>query len=74
MAMGQAKKSVLSSWENGFDAVRNFREFGHVIFVKKGYLPCNLPFMHRGKIWVVIYRLLCTRRTFFHNPTSLLIS
>jgi len=76
MAMGRAKKSaerVLSSWENGFDAVRNFREFGHVIFVKKGYLPCNLPFMHRGKNWVVIYRLLCSRRTFFRNPSFNLI-
>ena len=48
---------------------RNFRKkTGHVNYCKKCYIPGNLQFIHRKKIWVVIYRLLCTHRTFFRNP------
>jgi len=64
------RRGVLSSWENGFRRLGNFWEYSHVNFVKKSYLPRNLLFIHRWKFWVVIYRLLCTYRTFFRNPSA----
>ena len=73
--MSRAKervKTVLLIWENGFDALGqeiSEKKTGHVNYCKKCYIPGNLQFIHRGKIWVVIYRLLCTLRTFFRNPS-----
>ena len=63
-------KTVLLIWENGFDRQEFSKKNGHVNYCKKCYIPGNLQFIHRKKFWVVIYRLLCTHRTFFRNPTK----
>ena len=63
-------KTVLLIWENGFDRQEFSKKNGHVNYCKKCYIPGNLQFIHRKKFWVVIYRLLCTHRTFFRNPTE----
>ena len=62
-------KTVLLIWENGFNGQEFSKKTGHVNHCKKCYIPGNLQFIHRKKIWVVIYRLLCTHRTFFRNPS-----
>ena len=64
-------KTVLLIWENGFDRQEFSKKKGHVNYCKKCYIPGNLQFIHRKKLWVVIYRLLCTHRTFFRNPIAI---